>query len=94
MKTLENDKKIAIFMGRTPQTDNISWFDENFKPLKYDDWNNLMPVYHKCIEVLDGIKEIDAILDQYLPIGSFISKENMYANLVRFIDYWNYPKDN
>lgn len=44
---MEEEKLIAVFMGRTPQTDGISWFDENYKPIKYKSWEHLMPVVEK-----------------------------------------------
>jgi len=50
----ENNKLIAEFMGLTIITDEISWFDTNYKALKkYNEfWGNLMPVVEK-IEELD-----------------------------------------
>ena len=50
----ENNKLIAEFMGLTIITDEISWFDTNYKPLKkYNEfWADLMPVVEK-IEELD-----------------------------------------
>lgn len=46
---LENNKLIAEFMGFTVHTDNISWFDNNFKPISRFSklWNELMPVVEK-----------------------------------------------
>ena len=45
--TTENNILIAKFMGREIHTDGISCFDENFTPLKYNDWNTLIPVVEK-----------------------------------------------
>jgi hypothetical protein len=46
-KDIQEIKLIATFMDRILQTDGISWFDENYVPLKYNDWNTLMPVVEK-----------------------------------------------
>ena len=69
MLTVKERKMVATFMGRSPQTDGISWFDENYKVLKYDDWNTVMPVinkissgHHKVSIVSDGDYEYCEIL--------------------------------
>ena len=45
----KDNKLIAEFMGLTIITDNISYFDTNYKPLKnyHNDWNWLMEVVEK-----------------------------------------------
>lgn len=74
-KEVENNKLIAVFMGRKIQTDNISWFDENYKPLKYDDWNTIMPVVEK-IESLGGCVIIDDIDCEITYGGTYYESTN------------------
>lgn len=59
MNTIENNKLIAEFMGLTIITDNISFFDTGYNPLKnyHSDWNYLMEIVNN-IENL-GKYEID-----------------------------------
>ena len=57
--TIENDKKIAKFMGRKVMTDGITWFDENYTVIKYRDFNSLIPV----VEKIESLKVASVIID-------------------------------
>jgi hypothetical protein len=107
LKRIEESKLIAAFMGRELHTDDISWFDEYYKPLRYEDWNSLMPVIEK-IESLYYIvrihQNICIIKSSILGSKTVVTKQisnyseentkfsNTYKAVVEFINWYNKNK--
>ncbi len=104
MKTTENNKLIAEFMGM--QNTPIGWYDNEgnlklsytkdntFDDLLFDtSWDWLMPVYHKCIDVVGGWMDNDSILDDKIPIRSFSNIGDLYRVVVEFIKWYNENKE-
>jgi hypothetical protein len=52
-------------------------------------WEWIMPVYHKCVDSLDDVKENEAILDEFFPIGVFMDTKDLHDACVAFIKYYN-----
>jgi len=67
---LQDNKVIAEFMGLTIITDNISYFDTSYNPLKkYNkDWNELMEV----------VEKIENISTQKLSFNLKVEKDKVY----------------
>lgn len=96
---------IAEFMGLKIITDEISFFDTDYKPLKkYDsDWNSLMPVVEK-INLINDFKYSVSIytMDCYIEnkIGVVVAKcecqnnpdeliTSVFNAIVDFINWYN-----
>jgi hypothetical protein len=99
LKRIEESKLIAAFMGRELHTDDISGFDEYFKPLRYEDCNRLMPVIEKCKDILDSFefdsKERITIEEEIFNLDNTSSEfmsnniEAIYRKVIRFINWYN-----
>lgn len=70
-RILLNNKMIAQFMELTIITDDISWFDTNFNPLKkyHESWSDLMPVVEKIEEFDNGYTKV-CITDESCQIST------------------------
>jgi len=89
---LENNKLIATFDGREVHTDEISWFDENFKTFTYHkDWNELMRVVKKIGKLEDDNSDmqIDARYEYVTKLPITTSREVVYKAVVEFIKWYN-----
>ena len=87
---MEDDKLIAVFMGREVHTDGIGWFDEKYNSLKYDDWNNLMPVVEKCLCAPEDLgKQFDTHYDAIHDALWSISIDATYEAVVKYIKWYN-----
>ena len=89
---LENNKLIATFDGREVHTDEISWFDENFKTFTYHkDWNELMRVVKKIGKLEDDNSDmqIDARYEYVTKLPITTSREVVYKAVVEFIEWYN-----
>ena len=84
----KDNKLIAEFMGLTIITDNISYFDTNYKALKnyHSDWNWLMQVIKQIVE--SGIFIRYDNNKFYKNISKFEIKSS-YKSCVEFIKYYN-----
>ena len=97
----KDNKLIAEFMGLTIITDNISYFDTNYKALKnyHSDWNWLMQVVEKIeslgytIDVTGSNVYINHSDDEFKQIAGFsdtYSKiEAVYNACLEFIKWYN-----
>lgn len=81
---LENNKLIAEFEGLNIITDNISWFDSSYKPLKsYNkSWNDLIPIiekisslYYRVVLEFDKNPELNDIYIQNIITGEYIQSD-------------------
>ena len=84
-KYIDTDKLIKDFLGKDhPFCRTIEASDFEGK------WSWIMPVYHACVNSLDGVKEIDAILNDFFPVGVFMRTEDLHNACVAFIKYHNH----
>lgn len=87
MNTTENNILIAKFMGLTIITDNISYFDTDYKPLKkYDtNWNELMQVVER-INLLDDYSYSVTILTMDCHIENSKGVKIIDINCINTVD--------
>lgn len=86
---MENNRSIAEFMGLTIITDNISYFDTDYKPMKsyQSDWKALIPVIEKCREKqLFGSQRLISNIDMRLLKLDILAT---YQNVIEFINWYN-----
>jgi len=85
--SLENNKMIAEFMGLVIITDNISYFDTDYKPLKkyHSDWSWLMPVVEKII----GMKDVYGQKRHEVKMSINPKIDITYGAVVEFIKWYN-----
>ena len=95
----EENKLIAEFMGRKVITDEISWFDTDYKLLKYNDWNNLMPVVGKIEKLTLVNAEVELYWEEEFLVKTethmaFLSNDfvSVYHRVLRFVKWYNKNK--
>lgn len=89
---VENNKKIATFMGREVHTDGIGWFDEKLKMFFYqEDWNELMKVVAKIVrDEQHWDNEYREHLCDIVPYGVI---EDVYSAVVGFVENFSETGD-